>query len=309
MTVKVTRIQKEGFLWVDIAEPNRKTLTEIALELRLPLQTLKDCLRPEHLPKFERFGDTMFIVTRMYDEKCDIASDNVQELTRKIALFWGPGFMVTVHRKELAILTRMRERVLQEEKFDRNVLFSEILLGIVHSYASPIDIALVELEDMELRIFKGEESSALIENAYYLKRRASIFRRILKLTADVALRFQNVVAGETNDVLQDVQEEVQHHLFHLEELHENTNNVLNLHLSLSTQKTNQASHAVNEVMRVLTIFSVFLMPLNLIASIYGMNFRFMPELEFKYGYPMVLTFMFVISLVTYLAFKRRGWIR
>lgn len=309
MTAKVTRIQKEGFLWVDIAEPNRKTLTEIALELRLPLQTLKDCLRPEHLPKFERFGEIMFIVTRMYDEKCDIASDNVQELTRKIALFWGPGFMVTVHRKELAVLTRVRERVLQDEKFDRNVLFSEILLGIVHSYASPIDIALAELEDMELRIFKGEESSILIENAYYLKRRASIFRRILKLTSDVALRFQNVVAGETNDVLQDVQEEVQHHLFHLEELHENTNNVLNLHLSLSTQKTNQASHAVNEVMRVLTIFSVFLMPLNLIASIYGMNFKFMPELNFKYGYPMVLTFMFFISFITYLAFKRRGWIR
>lgn len=309
MTSKVTRIQKEGFLWVDVSEPTRKVLTEIAAELRLPLQTLSDCLRPEHLPKFERFGDISFIVTRMYDEKCDIASDTVQELTRKIALFWGPNFMVTVHRKELAVLTRVRERVLSEDKFDRNVLFSEILLGIVHSYASPIDIALSELEDMELRIFKGEESPVLIENAYYLKRRASVFKRILKLTLDVAHKFQNAAAGETNAVLQDVQEEIQHHVFHLEELHENTTNVLNLHVSLSSQKTNQASHAVNEVMRVLTIFSVFLMPLNLIASIYGMNFKFMPELEFKYGYPLVLSFMFFISLGTYLAFKRRGWIR
>jgi magnesium transporter len=162
---------------------------------------------------------------------------------------------------------------------------------------------------MELHIFKGNESPALIESAYYLKRRASVFRRILKLTLDVAIRFQNVVAGETNDVLQDVQEEIQHHLFHLEELHENTNNVLNLHVSLASQKTNQASSSANEVMRILTIFSVFLMPLNLIASIYGMNFQFMPELHFKYGYPMVLVFMFIISLSTYFAFKRRGWIK
>lgn len=309
MPLKITRIQKEGFLWIDVAEPNRKALFDIASELKLPEQTLKDCLKPEHLPKFERFGDTYFVVSRLYDEKCDIASDNVQELTRKLALFWGPGFLVTVHRKELAFLTAIRERVAQEPKINKNVVFSEILLGIVHSFASPISIAIAELEDMELRIFKGDESPALIENAYYLKRRASIFKRILKLTLDVAVRFQTTVAGETNSVLQDVQEEIQHHLFHLEEVYENTNNVLNLHVSLASHKTNLSSHAANEVMRVLTIFSVFLMPLNLIASIYGMNFEFMPELHFKYGYPMVLAFMFVISLITYFAFKRRGWIR
>lgn len=310
MSTKVTRIQKEGFLWIDIAEPTRKVLNEVAADLKLPEQTLKDCLKPEHLPKFERFGETFFVVSRLYDEKCDVSSDNVQELTRKLALFWGPGFLVTVHRKELAFLSTIRERVAVEEKVLKNVVFSEILLGIVHSYASPIDIALAELEDMEMHIFKGDNSPKIIENAYYLKRRASVFRRILKLTLDVAVRFQNVVAaGETNDVLQDVQEEIQHHLFHLEDIHENTNNVLNLHVSLSSHRTNLASHTTNEVMRVLTIFSVFLMPLNLIASIYGMNFQFMPELSFKYGYPMVLGFMCLISTITYLAFKRRRWIQ
>ncbi len=308
MTAKVTRFLKEGFLWIDISEPNRKVLSEIAAELLLPVQTLKDCLRPEHLPKFERFGETVFIITRMYDEKCHIDSDNVQELTRKIALFWGPNFLVTIHRKDLSIISNLRDKVANEQSVNRYAIFSDILLGIVQSFASPIDIALAELEDMEMQIFKGTDSSSLIENAYYLKRRASIFRRILKLTLEVVSRFQNAVAGEANVVLQDVQEEIQHHLFHTDELYENTNNVLNLHVSLSSQKTNLASHAANEVMRVLTIFSVFLMPLNLIASIYGMNFHFMPELNFKYGYPMVLSFMVLISLITYRAFKKRGWI-
>jgi magnesium transporter len=92
LSAKVTRIQKESFLWIDLCEPTKKVLTEVATELSLPSQTLKDCLNPEHLPKYERFGETSFIITRIYDDKCTEDADTAQELTRKIAIFWGPQF-------------------------------------------------------------------------------------------------------------------------------------------------------------------------------------------------------------------------
>ena len=78
-------------------------------------------------------------------------------------------------------------------------------------------------------------------------------------------------------------------------------NLMNLYLSLNSQRTNEA-------MRVLTVFSAFFLPLTLIAGIYGMNFEYMPELTWKLGYPSVLVSMVVIAAGIYLWFKRKNWI-
>jgi magnesium transporter len=82
---------------------------------------------------------------------------------------------------------------------------------------------------------------------------------------------------------------------------EDVNNLLNLSMSFAAQKT-------NEVMKVLTIFSVFFMPLTFIAGIYGMNFHYMPELTRKWGYPGSLALMAIIAIVIYLWFKRKKWL-
>ena len=79
------------------------------------------------------------------------------------------------------------------------------------------------------------------------------------------------------------------------------NNLLNLYISLSSQKT-------NEIMKTLTIFSIFFMPLTFIAGIYGMNFHFMPELDYKWGYPIIIFIMFIITLIIYYWLKRKKWL-
>jgi magnesium transporter len=82
---------------------------------------------------------------------------------------------------------------------------------------------------------------------------------------------------------------------------ENANNLLNLYISISSQRT-------NEVVRVLTLFSVFFMPLTFIVGIYGMNFEFMPELRSPYGYPVVLIAMALITIGIYSWFKKKHWL-
>ena len=74
-----------------------------------------------------------------------------------------------------------------------------------------------------------------------------------------------------------------------------------MHVTMASQRT-------NEVMRVLTVFSAFFLPLTFLVGVYGMNFRFMPELEQRWGYPAVLGLMGVISLVIFVWFRRRGWL-
>jgi len=86
-----------------------------------------------------------------------------------------------------------------------------------------------------------------------------------------------------------------------DQTHENVTNLLNIYLSLSAQKT-------NDVMKVLTIFSVFFMPLTFIVGVYGMNFDFMPELRYQWSYPILLVTMFVFSAIIYWWFKRKKWL-
>ena len=82
---------------------------------------------------------------------------------------------------------------------------------------------------------------------------------------------------------------------------EDVNNLMNLSMSFAAKRT-------SEVMRILTVFSVFFMPLTFIVGIYGMNFKFMPELNKKWGYPAVLFFMAIVTVVIYLWFKRKKWL-
>jgi magnesium transporter len=82
---------------------------------------------------------------------------------------------------------------------------------------------------------------------------------------------------------------------------DNVGNLLNIYISLSSQRT-------NEVVRVLTLFSVFFMPLTFIAGIYGMNFDFMPELRWHYGYLSAMLFMTFVTVIIFWWFKRKGWL-
>jgi magnesium transporter len=90
--------------------------------------------------------------------------------------------------------------------------------------------------------------------------------------------------------------------FYADELLDDVNNLLSMHIAL-------AAHRTNEVVRVLTIFSVFFLPLTFIVGVYGMNFRFMPELQHPWGYPVVLGAMGIVTLAIYLWFRSRGWLR
>ena len=125
---------------------------------------------------------------------------------------------------------------------------------------------------------------------------------MLKLSGDVLAKISaNLFEAGGGPRGQDLKEKVDSLFFYSDQLVEDTNNLLNLHISLSSQRT-------NEVMRLLTLFSVFFLPLNFIASIYGMNFQHMPELGWTLGYPLVLVIMLSVALGIYLWFRKKRWL-
>jgi magnesium transporter len=134
---------------------------------------------------------------------------------------------------------------------------------------------------------------------YWLKRKAEVSKRVLQLSKTVldSLSREN----RPDPQMQDLLDLYLRLLTMYEEIENSTNNLLNIYIGL-------AAHRTNEVMRVLTIFSVFFMPLTFIVGIYGMNFRYMPELQSKIGYPVTLLVMFLITGGIFLWFKKREWL-
>ncbi|MGE3975473.1 MAG: CorA family divalent cation transporter [Bdellovibrionales bacterium] len=310
MNNRMISLKENGLHWLDITNPESTELIKIGKKYGLPKRAIDDCLDPEHLPKIERIKELTFIVMRYYDATCAHDADSVQELTRKIAIFLGPDFLLTVHRRDQPFIAQLREKWAEAKDATDEVLqkiVNDLLLEVVATYEKPIEDATNLVEDLETKVFKDGNTKFIIEDGYYLKRKASVIKRMLRLTLDVTAKL--VARSELfSSTFQQLKNLTDSTFFFADELQENVTGLLNLQITLASNRTNEASHKTSEVMRILTVFSVFFLPLNFIAGIYGMNFAWMPELQWVYGYPMVLGGMLLVSGAIVYWFWRRGWL-
>jgi len=171
-----------------------------------------------------------------------------------------------------------------------------IINQMLLTYEGPAEAQSEKMDEFEREIFLKSGKSISIESLYYQKSKARISKKILQLT-QVVLN-QITVKPELSSTLQDAKETTLSYILQYDEVIEDANTILNSYLSVTAQRSNDA-------MKLLTIFSAFFLPLTFIAGIYGMNFKYMPELNWHYGYFMTLGLMAVISIVIYLWFKRK----
>jgi magnesium transporter len=304
----------DGFFWLDVVNPTKKELDSLAKQYNLHHSSVKDCLEPNHLPKFERINNHNFFIIRTFDQNTSPDEcDTVQELTRKVAFFSTDKFLITIHRKDQPFIKVLREKwrlAVAAGEFPANSsVLSDILRESFLTFEKPIDDGLDELGTFEMGIFSAQGAKPfLLQDGYFLKRRAFVFKRILRYSQDVITKL--AATGDRGEAPfhQDLRETLDGLYFYADELLENVNSLLNLHISLSSQRTNEASHRTNEVVRVLTIFSIFFLPLNFLSGIYGMNFENMPELRTENGYFAVLGLMFFIATAFFFWLRHKGWL-
>ena len=238
----------------------------------------------------------------------------MQELTRKIAIFYARAFLITIHRTEQPWLSRIEERVAAEAPKlgtrDKETLQARIIAKLLNAaadtYSPPLEALEARIDKFEEAVFdrpdaEGKALAAALREIHLIKRQVTLVKRLLWRFLDVVQRM-TPQTGRVASLFRDVQENVESYHFYADELLDDANTLLNIQLSLATHRT-------NEVMRVLTVFSVFFLPLTFIVGVYGMNFQFMPELREKWGYPAVLAAMGIVTFVIYAWFRRRGWLR
>ncbi len=290
--------------------PTAEQLDALSIERGLHPELVRDSLDPEHLPKFERVGELNFLILRAYPLNAvsgDRVGDTVQELTQKIAVFYTNDWVLSLHRTPIRGLERLHAELTSEiDRTPPAASVARVMGGIfdvvMASYEPPIEVLQDQLEALERHVFGDNgQGSFEMSQAYLLKRRAAVIRRMLRMTQDLVPRSLSSFESQSS-VIQDLRESAEHLYLSAEEAGEGVNSLLELHLLL-------ASHRTNEVIRVLTIFSVFLLPLTVITGIYGMNFRVMPELVHPWGYPLTLLVMLLVTALVYFWLHRRGWLR
>jgi magnesium transporter len=301
MVQQYAKTQKSGFEWLDIVNPLPEELQEIATQYNLHANALKDCLQPGHLPKYELIGETSFVIVRLYTpDTPGEEADTIQELTNKVAIFYSEKFLITIHRKPLTFIEEIKADIVDTGRCRGTFhLLNRVVRGSLLTYEAPADILSRSLEYYEDRIFLKEKTQPVLKGLYFQKRKIDLIRRMLLLTRDVIENIDD--PAENNPNTRDTRDLYVRLQTMYDTLSDNTNQLFNIYFSL-------ASHRTNEVIRVLTIFSVFFMPLTFIAGIYGMNFDVMPELRHPWGYPGALGLMAVITLGIFLWFKRKGWL-
>ena len=286
--------------WIEIADPTTQEMESISKEYNLHFQLVRDCMQPDHLPKFDSVDDVNFLILRYYSHSSDIKLATIQELSNKIAIFYTPEFLITIHKGPIQFLTQIQRKYIDKGKCSSaEEVVTKILWYALETFDDPAQRLSERIDFFENKIHLKTVSNEQVEALYYIKRQASISNKILMLMSEPINHIRTIPKDDPS--LQDVKDQHLKILTLYNQILEDVNNLMNLYMSFSSQKT-------NEVMKVLTIFSVFFMPLTFIVGIYGMNFRFMPELYTKWGYPAVILLMIAVTVTIYQWFKRKKWL-
>lgn len=288
-----------SFQWLDVESPNEEELLALGERFGIHRYSIKDCLEPDHLPKFEIQDGYQFVITRLWLESGQ--SDKIhtiQQATSKLAIFLGENFVMTIHRLPLEFIGEIKSRYVDKGRIKTtHDLAVKLIWFMLQTYSKPLPDLIKEIDMYEEQVFLKTITPQLMKRLYYLKRRVHIAHKLLQMTASVVhgLNAKDKIAhNDLKDLQVHLQSEYAQNL-------DDVNNLMHFYMSISAQKT-------NEVMRILTIFSAFFLPLTFIVGVYGMNFKYMPELDYIHGYKLTWLFMVLITILIFQWFWRKKWL-
>ncbi|KAA2242939.1 magnesium transporter CorA [Chitinophaga agrisoli] len=283
-----------NFKWINVTMPTDEEIRQISLAYQIPPSLLSDCGEMDQLPKYERVDNYVLVVFRINSINNVAEADSIQELSDPIYLVYSDDLVLSVCYKRAFLSEPSFKPVLGANPLSSLELVNLLLVIGLKTYLQSLDVMTTAVDYFEKDIFLMPNNVPILKGLYYLKRKADIFKRIFVLSAEV-VRFLHAQQQtmDSRDVLD------QHTKLHnsFDVLADNVHQLLNIYFSVSSQRT-------NETMRVLTIFSVFFLPLSFIVGLYGMNFN-IPETKWSFGYPMVVALLVAVTVLIFLWFKRR----
>lgn len=278
-------------------------LQKIGTGFNIHSLVLEDILNTGHLPKCEEFDTYVLLIFKLLHINKDTGALEQEQ----ISLVVGPHWLLTFQEEPQDIFDRLRERIRRANGRIRqrgtDYLAYAILDSVVDSYFHILAHLGERLEVMEEEILLSSDTQPLQE-IHRLRQDLTLLRRSVRPLQIAISEFQQIdlplLSEETAPFLRDLFDHISHAVEAVEIMRDNSSNLLDLYLSLSSQK-------MNETMKVLTIMASIFIPLTFIAGVYGMNFENMPELKQAWGYPVIWLVMIGCAGGMIWYFRSKKW--
>ncbi|MFL5758615.1 MAG: magnesium/cobalt transporter CorA [Thermomicrobiales bacterium] len=295
--------QDDQLLWIDVKDPSDDDLRLLQEEFGFHPLAIEDVQHAHQRPKVDLYDGYVFLI--FY---CLNRYERGQPLhVVQLSLFVGANYVVTLHEGEITLFTEIKDRWQRNHEaitgHDAAIMAYTILDAIVDQYFPLIDDLSDEIEDIEEVLF-GHFDQRAQKRIFQLKKDLLRIRRVVAPERDVlnilVRRDTPIFSDSAIIYFQDVYDHIIRVTDAIDTYRDLMSSALDSYLSI-------ASNRLNEIMKMLTGWSIILMTVTLIASIYGMNFRHMPELQWHYGYAYVLALMLFLGSGLAIFFRRRNY--
>jgi magnesium transporter len=296
-------LQKPGALvWLDVENPTVESIAMLGREFRFHELALEDCLHPHQRPKIEQYGSYYFMVAY------GVTVEGEDLVPHEMAMFVGRNFLVTVRKPPAldlkGVLRRWDARTDLAEEGGGYLLY--ILLDeIVDGYFIAVDVYQDRIEELEEQVFGAEGNVETHERIFQFRKELSQFRRSAAPLRDVLDVMQRRTVDVVTPRLEPYFRDVYDHVLRATDFVDGVRDIM---ASALEANLTVVSNRLNEVMKELTAWAAIILLPTLVAGVYGMNFRHMPELNWLLGYPFALGLMLLSAGTLYVMFKRRDWL-
>ena len=291
----------DGFAWIDLQDPNREELASVIRDLSLPEIVTREVSKTHQRPILQRLGETSLVVLKSarYLEKPETVE------LGEIHVCIGTNFILVIRYGEASSPGDIRKKLEDNPDLLRHgptsVLYT-ILERVVEGYEPVIEGLGNDIDEIEDEVFGGRPDARRI---YELSREVLQFSRAVsplsRMLEQLTGEDQHKVSSEVSHHLRTVYEQAFRTSEQTESFRELLSNILNVNLNLVSVQQNEQVQKISAWAAILVIPTI-------ITGIYGMNFRYMPELNWLLGYPFALFLMVGISALLYLWFRRSGWL-
>lgn len=286
-----------GPVWVDVSEPDEVALEAVNARFPLPPLAVEDCLHYPQRPKLDAYRDLTFLIWMLPQV---LAGGGVT--AHELDVFLGEEHLITVHRADVPAVDRIMEHA--EAYLERGAEWTlhailDAAVDEVFPVVEALSDELEQLEDLMLSDARPEQ----LQRLYAARRALVALHKVIGPERDVVrglARLEAFVEPEAYMYFQDVGDHLARVADQIDTYREVASGTMDIYLSAQ-------SNRMNQIMKTLTVVATIFMPLTLISGIYGMNFRYMPELEWRLGYFGALGLMLAIGLGMVWYFRRREW--
>ncbi len=294
----------EGLLWVDMEDVTNEGGEFLSNVFSFHPLAVEDCISKDiHPPKVDDFEDYLFIIVHGINYHID--SEVVE--TTELALFLGKNYVVTSHDIPVRSVSSVLDRVRKDGRPMRkgvDFLVHDLIDALVDNIMPTIEEMDEKSDQLEAEVLREPKRETLL-SIMQLKRSILALTRVMMPQREIVNGLSRGDYPFISERAQVYYRNIHDHLVRIEMLtlglRDMTESVLSTYLS-------SVSNRMNEVMKVLTLIATIFIPLTFIAGIYGMNFAYMPELEWRYGYFVILIVMAVVGVCLAVYFRRRRWL-